>query len=141
MKQSTYWRLFLIIFTLLILVQNVDYLKVIATPYDARWWAFILLAYMTLHGVEGVEEFKSISKKFSKPFKETYKYVFLFWATATWVGGSAESIYLEFQQSTPQGIGFLIGAIISLYLIPLLLTYLIRLVLPFFKKVHDKANK
>ena len=141
MKQSTYWTSFLIIFTLYILILNVDYFKVIATPYDATWWALIILAYMNLHGVEESEEFKSISRKFSKPFKETYKYVFLFWATATWVGGSAENIHLEFQQSTPGAIGFLIGAIISLYLIPLLFTYLIRLVLPFFKKAHDKANK
>ena len=141
MKQSTYWTSFLIILILLILILFVDYFKVIATPYDAIWWASIILIYMNLHGVEGTEEFKWISKRFSKPFKETYKYVFLFCATLTWVGGSAESIYLELQQSTPGGIGFLIGAMISIFLSPLLLTYLIRLVLPFLKKVHDKASK
>ena len=138
MKFYTYiaWALTIIVLEILIL-----HFK-LATVYDAGWWAVVLIIYLLLHGVEGdEEEWVWLSKNFSEPFKKTYKYIFLVWATATWLGGSAESIYTEFQQSTFQGIGFSIGAIISLFLMPLLLTYLIRLVLPFFKKVHDKANK
>ncbi len=141
MKQSTYWSIAIFSLILLVLIVSVDSFKVIATPHDAIWWNFTLIAFMNLHGIEGSKEFVSLGKKFSKPFKDTYKYVFLIWATATWASGLAERTALIFDQSVAQGIGFSIGIVIGAYLFPLLFTYLIRLLLPFFKIVHDKANK
>ena len=141
MNESNHWILFISATILFYLFLFVNHLNKIVLPQDTIW-AYFTFTILWLLSDRSEDEFIAfLTQKFSKAFLKTYKYVFLFCATVTWLGGSAESIYLEFQQSTPGGIGFLIGAIISIFLSPLLITYLIRLVLPFLKKVHDKANK
>ena len=139
MKDSTWYILFITATILYYLILFVDYFNKIALPQDAIWFYWSFFIFMILReGGNG----KQAGKYFSKSFVQTYKYVFIFWVISTWLGGSAEAMDLQFRNGTlAESIGYAIGIIISLLLVPLILTYLIRLVLPFFKKIHDKANK
>ena len=66
------------------------------------------------------------------------------------LGGTLETLKYEFrlalQDSGPGGlwfgfIPFFIGTLIAGTAITILITYLVRLTIPFFKKIHEKANK
>ena len=142
MNESNHWILFISATILFYLFLFVNHLNKIVLPQDTIW-AYFTFTILWLLSDRSEDEFIAfLTQKFSKAFLKTYKYVFLFWAIATWVGGSADLMDVQFRNgTTAESIGYAIGTVIGMLLVPLIFTYLIRLVLPFFKKVHDKANK
>ncbi|MAX06336.1 MAG: hypothetical protein CMD19_07940 [Flavobacteriales bacterium] len=100
------------------------------------FWLFGTLGFFWL-----IRESNLLDKWFSLSFKKTYSIVFVCWSFCVWYGGILDYLMLEAQKPLLVYIGVILGVIFSLILIPLLATYPIKLLIPFFKKIHNKVNK
>ena len=110
----------------------------------------IFLLFATYAWVEFIA--KNIKKRnwFSEKYINTMYWIFGFVFFFAFLGGTLETLEYEFrlalQDPGPGGlwfgfIPFFIGTLIAGTAITILITYLVRLTIPFFKKIHEKANK
>tara|TARA_B110000008_G_scaffold245858_1_gene256399 strand:+ start:77 stop:460 length:384 start_codon:yes stop_codon:yes gene_type:complete len=81
------------------------------------------------------------NKWFSKSFIKTYKIVFFFFAFFAWWGGTADNLAISYSKyATSIYIGELLGTLLALVFIPLLLTFFVRLLIPFLEWIYKKTQ-
>jgi hypothetical protein len=113
--------------------------------YNYLIQTLLFVAYFGWVGI--IVDFISKKDWFSSSFIRTYKWVIAICAFFAILGGSLEYAYREFIFALKKGsialefLPFFIGGIIGLMLFPLFLTYIVRLISPIFKKIHESANK
>ncbi len=84
---------------------------------------------------------------FSISFMKTYKWVIAIFAFFAILGGELERISYELILAIEQGSVFrdflpsFFGYILALMLLPLFFTYIVRIISPLFKYLHDKTNQ
>jgi len=111
-----------------------------------------LITFFLLYALYAWVKFvaKNISKKnwFSEKYIKTMNWVFVFVFFFAFLGGALENLKNEFRLGLQNEAGlffsflpFFIGTVIAATAITILITYLVRLIIPFFKKIHEKANK
>ena len=81
------------------------------------------------------------NKWFSHSFIKTYKRVFIFVAFFAWLGGTADNLAISYSKyATSIYIGELLGTLLALVFIPLLLTFFVRLLIPFLEWIYKKTQ-
>ena len=110
----------------------------------------IFLVFATYAWVELIA--KNIKKRnwFSEKYINTMYWIFGFVFFFAFLGGTLETLKYEFRLALQDpGAGglwfgffpFFFGTLIAGTAITILITYLVRLTIPFLKKIHEKANK
>ena len=111
-----------------------------------------LITFFLLYAIYAWVKFiaKNIKKRnwFSEKYINTMYWVFAFVVFFAFLGGTLENLKYEFRLGLQDAGGlffsflpFFIGTVIAATAITILITYLVRLIIPFFKKIHEKANK
>jgi hypothetical protein len=91
-----------------------------------------------------IQEKDWFSDKYVKTMYWVFGFVFLF----AFLGGTLQELKHEFRLGLQEPgdlffnfLPFFFGTLIGATALAILITYLIRLVIPFLKKVHERANK
>jgi hypothetical protein len=84
---------------------------------------------------------------FSAPYLKTMKWLFAILLFFAFLGGTLDDLKYEFRLALlePAGLFFsfvpyFIGSLLGLTIFTILLTYLVRLITPILKSIHDKTN-
>ena len=111
-------------------------------PFISIFLLYALYAWIKFI-VKKIEERDWFSDKYLKTMYWVFGLIILF----AFLGGSLENLKYEFRLALQEPAGlffsflpFFIGSLIGATLITLFITYVVRLIIPFLKKIHDFTN-